>query len=437
MDPGAVLFVNENLGGHASMHLFLRDALTEVHPGLDARLPRRPRPGLRSAGPSAAQLPVLGPLDLDLHPLRFQLAQSEVARRLLRSVRGRARPPGRPPRLHPEHRVAERGLILRSFPSVVSTDATFLQGAYHLPHRRPTRFTSSAVRVAQRVRAPRSTPPRRWSSPSPSGWPTRLRRAYGIADDRIRVDPVRAERRSGAGTPRPPIGLPEITFVGAHAGPEGRAAAAAGLPGAPARPLRAEPGHPRTRCAPEPGVRRALRLRARRPPPAGAARPHRRSSRSPPRWTTRPYSVLEAMRAGVPGGRDPRRRAARDGRGRRHGPARHPRRRGPRAARSARCSTTRPAPRRWARRGRARVEARLRRPRHDRAAARRAHRGPRAASPRRWRHDHRRHVVPTNDGMLAGGRLPGGRTSTHVCGGESGNGSGCGRRPVEGMTWPT
>ena len=88
---------------------------------------------------------------------------------------------------------------------MVSTDATWLQGAYHLPHRRPTRFTSSAVRVAQlferRVYAAATllVAQSEWVADS-------LRRAYGIADERIRVVPFGLTLGPRAGPP--PAGRP-------------------------------------------------------------------------------------------------------------------------------------------------------------------------------------------------------------------------------------
>jgi glycosyltransferase involved in cell wall biosynthesis len=264
-----------------------------VHPGLDATFIDVPSSGqVRRA--VAARLPVLGPLDLDLHPLRFQLAQSEVARRLMR----RACPPGRRPDvLHVyTQSVALRSVdLLRSLPTVVSTDATYLQGAYHLPHRRPTRFTSSAVRVSQvferRVYAAATL------VVAQSEWVADcLHRAYGIDRDRIRTIPF------GLNVGPPPVriepdGLPEITFVGSTLDRKGGS-----------RLLRVFREHLRDRCVlnlvtrdavePEPGVRvhgdfdpgdpRLPELLARTAVFA-----------FPTEMDNSPYSVLEAMRAGV------------------------------------------------------------------------------------------------------------------------------------------
>jgi len=293
VDPGEVLFVNENLGGHASMHLALREALAQCHPGVVAEFVDVPGSGaIRRA--FAAQLPVLGRLDLDLHPLRFQLAQSEVARRMLRSACESA---SRPDVLHVyTQSVALRSVdLLRALPSVVSTDATFLQGAYHLPHRRPTRFTASAVRVAQRFErrvydaATLVVAQSQWAADS-------LHDAYGIEWDRIRVIPFGLN----LGHPPPrraPDGLPEVTFVGATLDRKGGS-----------RLLRVFREHLRDRCvlnlvtrdplAPEPGVRVISDFE-----PGDPRLPELLARTAvfafPTEMDNSPYSVLEAMRAGV------------------------------------------------------------------------------------------------------------------------------------------
>ncbi len=289
-----MLFVNENLGGHASMHLFLRDALADVHPGLDAEFVDVPGAGLMRRA-LALQVPVLGPLDLDLHPLRLQLGQSEVARRILRRSFASSGPPDV---LHVyTQSIALRSAgLLRAVPSVVSTDATSLQGAYHLPHRRPTRFTSSAVRAAQlferRVYAAATL------VVAQSEWvATSLRDAYGIAADRVRMIPFGLTLG-----PEPvrqvPDGLPEVTFIGATLDRKGGW-----------RLLRVFREHLRGRCVlnlvtrealePEPGVRVLNDFE-----PGDPRLPELLARTSvfafPTEMDNSPYSVLEAMRAGVP-----------------------------------------------------------------------------------------------------------------------------------------
>ena len=293
MDPGAVLFVNENLGGHASMHLSLREALPTVDPGLDARFIDVPPPGyLRRA--VSAQLPVLAPLDLDLHPLRFQLAESEVARRLVR----RAYDVARPDVVHfYTQSIALRSVdLLRAQPSVVSTDATFLQGAFHLPHRRPTRHTASALQVAQRFE--RRVYAAATLLVAQSEWVADcLERAYGIIRDRVRVIPF-GLNVGPAPERRPDPQRPEVTFVGATLDRKGGS-----------RLLRVFREHLRDRCvlnlvtrdpvAPEPGVRVIPDFE-----PGDPRLPELLARTSvfafPTEMDNSPYCVLEAMRAGLP-----------------------------------------------------------------------------------------------------------------------------------------
>jgi starch synthase len=294
VDPGEVLFLNENLGGHASMHLSLRQALPEVHPGLAAEFIDVPNSGTFRKVLSA-QVPVLGRLDLDLHPLRFQLAESEVARRLLRNA---CRPDSGPDVLHVyTQSIALRSVdVLRSMPSVVSTDATFLQGAFHLPHRRPTRFTGSAVRVAQQFE--RRVYAAATLLVAQSDWVAdSLHRAYGIDLDRIRVIPFGLYCGP---TPKrvAPAGRPEVTFVGATLDRKGGD-----------RLLRVFRERLRDRCvlnlvtrdaiAPEPGVRVFSDFE-----PGDPRLPELLARTAvfafPTEMDNSPYCVLEAMRAGAP-----------------------------------------------------------------------------------------------------------------------------------------
>ena len=205
-----VLFVNENIGGHGTVHAHLRLALAD-HPEVEPDFLDVPSPGLgrRLVG---AQVPGLARLDLDLQPLRAQLALSEWVRRRLRE-RVRAVDV-----LH----VYTANAGLRSVPeiaamgSVVSTDATNATNAYRLPYRRPTRFTPSTVRVSQRLERPvydaatlvaAST---RWVAES-------LRRDYGVAADRLRVLPFGILAPDFGPGPAPgtrAAGLPRVVFVG-------------------------------------------------------------------------------------------------------------------------------------------------------------------------------------------------------------------------------
>lgn len=144
-----VHFVNENIGGHGTMHAHLRAAVTQ-HRDVAATffdVPAR-RPLERLIG---ARLPGLGRLDLDLQPTRAQLARSLIVRRHLASLEPK------PDALHLyTHNVALLSIAeMRRTPSVVSLDATNRQNAFRIPGRRPTRFTpltlGSIVPLERRV----------------------------------------------------------------------------------------------------------------------------------------------------------------------------------------------------------------------------------------------------------------------------------------------
>jgi glycosyltransferase involved in cell wall biosynthesis len=200
-----VLFVNENFGGHATMHLHLRRALAE-HPEIDARFLDVPPAGLlrKAAG---HPVPMLASRDLDLQMLRAQLATSTwVHRRLRRLV-----PTVDAVHVYTQNAVLLSPSLLRTVPTVVSTDATTEQWAYLTPERRPTRHTRTRVRWSRRFEDRVFDAAR--VVVAKSAW-TRdsLRTAYGIPDERLRVIPF--------GLTVPPLerdtrtGPPIVTFVG-------------------------------------------------------------------------------------------------------------------------------------------------------------------------------------------------------------------------------
>lgn len=216
-----VLFVNENIGGHATVHAHLRTCLAG-HPEVEASFLDVPRAsfGRRVVG---AQVPGLGRLDLDLQPLRAQLALSHWVRCRLTTLA---------PRCDVLHvYTGNAGLcsvpVLAGMPSVVSTDATNATNAERLPYRTPTRFTPAAVRLSKRFERPvydaatlvaAST---EWVAAS-------LRDDYGQTGDRLRVlpfgivapdfGPGPAPGTVGAGTPG---ALPQVVFVGNPLGRKG------------------------------------------------------------------------------------------------------------------------------------------------------------------------------------------------------------------------
>lgn len=146
-DLGRVLFVNENLGGHATMHLHLFQALAE-HPDLAIDRLDVPRAGWKRRV-AAAQVPGLARLDVDLAPLRDQLAQSLYARRMIR--RRLVAEPVSAIHAYSQHAVLLSSDDLRRLPSVVSTDGSAIQNAEQLPYRRPTRFTRHTASLTERL----------------------------------------------------------------------------------------------------------------------------------------------------------------------------------------------------------------------------------------------------------------------------------------------
>jgi glycosyltransferase involved in cell wall biosynthesis len=200
------LFLNENLGGHATVHLHLARAL-ERDPRIHATFLDVPPPKtLRRL--LTMPLPGLGHRDLDLQPLRSQLALSSVARRLVQ----RTSEPFDVLHIYTQN----AGLLLRStmarVPSVVTVDTTNTLHAFRLPYRKPTKWTprmlpvtvpferrvfaAAQLVVAQSAYAARS-----------------LQDDYGVPSAKVRVvrfgitDP-------GIPPATPAVGRPVITFVG-------------------------------------------------------------------------------------------------------------------------------------------------------------------------------------------------------------------------------
>ncbi|MEZ5377886.1 MAG: glycosyltransferase family 4 protein [Acidimicrobiales bacterium] len=177
-----VLFVNENIGGHATVHHHLRRAL-EHHPEVEATFLDAPPAGLlrRIVG---ASLPLLGRLDLDLQPLRAQLALSFAVRRRLRRLIDNADVV----HLYTQNAGLASIGLLRRRPLVVSLDTTNARNAYRLPYRAPTRFTPWTVPLSkwfeQRVFAQAHTvvANSEWAASS-------LRADYGLAGDQLVVSP--------------------------------------------------------------------------------------------------------------------------------------------------------------------------------------------------------------------------------------------------------
>lgn len=200
------LFVNENIGGHTTLHEYLGQAFEEDSSGMEATFLDMPQPSLvrRLA---AAPVPGLARLDLDVQPLRYQLAQSAHVRRclapLLESVDV--------VHAYTHNAVLLSAAALRGVPSVVVLDGTNEQNGQMLPYRRATRWTPATIRLTRRFEE------RVYAAATllvaQSEWAARsLRDDYGVPDDRIRI--VHYGLPVGPTPERVVTDRPEITFVG-------------------------------------------------------------------------------------------------------------------------------------------------------------------------------------------------------------------------------
>jgi glycosyltransferase involved in cell wall biosynthesis len=205
--PLRVLFLNENLGGHATMHRAIRDAIS-AYPEVTATFVDVPSRRLvrRIAG---AGIPPLDRLDLDFAALRSQLALSFVARRILREKVGTYDVL----HVYTQHAALLSAGVLASAPTIVSTDATGVQVSGLLPYRLPTRWTP----LQHRVRSPLEQ--RVYDSATlvvgKSQWcVASLRKDYRIPEERLRRIPFGVVVPPEAPRTPTPSGRPEITFVG-------------------------------------------------------------------------------------------------------------------------------------------------------------------------------------------------------------------------------
>lgn len=200
-----VLFVNENIGGHATVHHHLREVLAhraDIEPVFVDAAP--PGPIRRIVG---AALPVLGRFDLDLQPLRAQLAHSVSVRRSVRRLAETVDVV----HVYSQNVALAWPDVLRCHPSVVSSDTTNMRNAYRLPYRRPSRFTPHVLRptlfLEQRVfdAADVIVANSEWAAES-------MRCDYGVVPDRLAVFPF------GIAAPAAPIrsmsSRPSIAFLG-------------------------------------------------------------------------------------------------------------------------------------------------------------------------------------------------------------------------------
>ena len=211
-----VLFVNENIGGHSTTHLHIARALAH-RDDVEARfLAVPPRGPVRRL--LGAPVPGLARHDLDLQPLRSQLATSAWTRRHLpAAVAGFA-----PDVVHVfTHNAALLSAgLLAAMPAVVAMDGTNAMNAHRLPYRRPTRFTPATVALTK-VFERRVYDAADLVVPNSHYTARSLRDEYGVAAERIRVIPYgitapefTASNGDGPVAPGTRAPFPKVVFVG-------------------------------------------------------------------------------------------------------------------------------------------------------------------------------------------------------------------------------
>ena len=205
-----ILFVNENIGGHATVHHHLANALAQ-RPDIDAEFFDAPPAGLIGKV-LRAPIPGLAALDADLQPLRAQLVLSA-------SVRMRLRP--RLVGADVMHVYTHNAALLsvghvRRIPTIVTLDSTNALNAYRLPYREPTRWTPLTVAATKPFERRVYGAARRIVANSE--WvATSLRNDYGIGDGKLAVFPFGIsspdfDQPAAPGTAN--ATMPRLVFVG-------------------------------------------------------------------------------------------------------------------------------------------------------------------------------------------------------------------------------
>lgn len=210
MNPVRALLINENIGGHATVHHHLRTVAAR-RSDIELRIVDVPPPGFWRKV-AAVPVPGLAGLDADLRPVRYQLAQSAWVAARVAGWSAAYQPDVVHLYTHNAGLLARRHLA--QLPYVVTIDSTNAQSNRMQVAREPTRFsglTTAAVRPFER-RVYRDA--RRVVANS--AWCARsLIEDYDLDPARIETLPM--------GVPVPPLqagsaretgALPRIMFVG-------------------------------------------------------------------------------------------------------------------------------------------------------------------------------------------------------------------------------
>jgi starch synthase len=213
------LLVNENIGGHATVHHHLR-TIAAQRTDIDVRIVDVPPPAFWRKVAGVA-VPGLSRGDADLRAARYQLAQSAWVAGQLPGWIADSFDGGPADVVHIyTHNVALLARrALRDVPYVVTLDSTNAQSNLLHPARRPTRFTPLNTRATFRLERAVYSGARtvvansRWSAAS-------LVSDYGIPASSVEVLPM--------GVPVPPLvprsdsgGLPRLLFIGRTMGRKG------------------------------------------------------------------------------------------------------------------------------------------------------------------------------------------------------------------------
>jgi len=211
--PVRALLINENIGGHATVHHHLAKVAAR-RDDVRIRIVDVPPPGFWRKAAGVA-VPGLARLDADLRPVRYQLAQSAwVARRLPGWLDGDGLGgPVDAVHLYTHNAGLLSRTALRRVPYVVTIDSTNTQSNLMHPHREPTRFSglsTSVVRAFERAvyaNATRVVANSRWCARS-------LTEHYGIDGRRIELLPMGVSVPPEPAATAPPRDLPRIAFIG-------------------------------------------------------------------------------------------------------------------------------------------------------------------------------------------------------------------------------
>jgi glycosyltransferase involved in cell wall biosynthesis len=209
------LLVNENIGGHETVHHHLR-RVAAGRRDITTTIVNVPPPGFWRKVAGVA-VPGLSRRDADLRPVRYQLAQSAwVARQLSRWIAGAVADDGRPFDVVNFY-THNAGLLARPFlrgrPYVVTIDSTNAQSNLLHPVREPTPYSGWSTPVVRPFERAVYAGARRVVANS--GWCARsVEQDYGIDPSRIVTLPM--------GVPVPPrprrrpasTSLPRVLFIG-------------------------------------------------------------------------------------------------------------------------------------------------------------------------------------------------------------------------------